>query len=179
MKLLTDVEDAHKDSLGQSWLPTKGDPPSLSLTPSAESGDSQSTPSQFTSGRGAVKIAVIGPPGDSERRRSLIGWGERSDCAVEFEFREMDAGKLPKNADGGFYCGMPLPEEQRGSKGGRWLTIAFSPEHNADVTVDLRTGEGIGLALAAVVSSAKGREKFEFFDGGVKLKLTRDDMEWA
>jgi hypothetical protein len=109
-------------------------------------------------------------PSILERLLALIDWAERfrSDCC--FPFIAVDGIRA-------LICGLA---SGRGGVEVPSMRIGFSGGCQADseVTVDVRTGAGIGLALAALLSRREGGEDFEFVDGGATLPVT-DSMSDA
>jgi hypothetical protein len=112
-------------------------------------------------------VAVVGERGDLERLLALIDWAERFPSDYLFEFIAVDGDRpLPAGTKLALICG---PAEGRSSAievPSVRIGFAGGCRAEAEVTVDVRTGAGIGLALAALQSRREGGKKFEFVDGG-------------
>jgi hypothetical protein len=123
------------------------------------------------------KVAVIGLPGDSDRRRTLIGWAEQFECGVDFEFLDIECGsELPPKTDAVLQCGSGQPIECDCVK----LRVGFAGDStvDSDIIVNLQTGAEVGRALAAAVCESKGSRDFVFENGGRTLRVNRS-AEWG
>jgi hypothetical protein len=128
---------------------------------------------------------VVGDSKDRWRRLCLIEWAERFECKVISEFLEMEAeGEceviVPEETNGALICGCGhhlYPLEPKDT-----IRIGFVGGEMAaenEVTMDLRTGSGVGLALAALFGRSRGSSKFIFADGGRELRLIGSALNGA
>jgi hypothetical protein len=124
--------------------------------------------------RSVFRVLVMGRSVDRWRRLKLMRQAESFVSAVCFEFEEADVESeisLPVGTDGILNCGCNLPPD--------WslptVRIGFANSvDGSDVWVDLRTGEGVGKALAALVGRARGGTSFRFSDDDLEVRLTGD-----
>jgi hypothetical protein len=125
--------------------------------------------SKASSIRRPFQVAVVGPLGDCDQCRALIGHAKRFECAVTFAFAEIegDNHEIPPNTDAVLLCGVPPPPNWMGA----CLSVALATDQRGVVSVDLATGSGVGLALATIVATARGTDRFRFRDGGRTLQL--------
>jgi hypothetical protein len=121
----------------------------------------------------AFHIAVFGLPGDSDRRLALIEWMEQTEYFFPLEFQEIEGDSaLPDETDGVVICGPSLPVGWEGVS----VKVGFSEGYleDADVVVNVRTGEGVKLVLALLFLRIEGSDDFEFVNGGRILRVTGD-----
>jgi hypothetical protein len=126
------------------------------------------------------KVVVVGDSKDRWRRLCLIEWAERFECGVSFEFLEMEAEAeceviVPEETNGALICGgryrlSPLQSNRTVRIGFVGAEVAADSE----VMVDLRTGGGVGLALAALIGRSRDSSEFTFADMGRELRLSSD-----
>jgi hypothetical protein len=131
------------------------------------------------------RVAVLARPVDRWRRLKFISLAERFESAVCFEFEEVDIegdAALPAQTDGVLVCNGDRPAGWSGAT----VTVCFtdsrapsssaglrqSPGAESEVTVDLGTGNGVGVALAALYGRARGSTSFAFSDEGRELHVT-------
>jgi hypothetical protein len=83
-----------------------------------------------------IRVAVVGPRTDSERRQKLIDITKQFETAFDFEFLKIDEGPNPPDCPG------------------EVLRVCFRGDADPEADVDIETGDGIALLLAAIASRA-------------------------
>jgi hypothetical protein len=122
-------------------------------------------------------IAVLGQPGDSERRRARISWAEKDERGVSIKFLSVASGcSLSPKMDAVLEC--DFDEWIQCSCARLRIAFAGGTVPSSHLTVDLRTGTGVGRWLAAAVGKAKGTKKVTFGRELSTLAVT-GDAKWG